>query len=188
MGWTIVGIVLGVLGLLASLMGSILAYFTYVDPRKRLISYLRKEHNWERISTTLGGSDEIWRYKKHPEFVVEVKDDSRAWDQGAIEPWMTMSLPDKNKSVYMVHATVSGVVLYAEQFIALDGWRYFVPIPRIKMDERIDLGEADEEDKRKFFYDEVQVLLAKLIGKLHGDKSIEEFAKHSNIALLGGKK
>lgn len=185
---TIIGIVLGILGLLASMIGSVLAYFTFVDPRKRLSSYLGKVDNWESVSTSIGGHEAIWRYNKHPEFVIEIKDDSRDWDSEVTEPWMTMPLRDLKITMYMVHATINGTVLYAEKFIALDGWRYFVPLPRIKTTnnrEHEDYDSDKNEDAREFYFDETQVQLSRIIGKFHGEKSIEVFAKHSKIKVIG---
>ena len=183
----ILGIILGVLGLIAGILSAILAYFTFVDPRKRLTIYLNDIAAWESLHTTLGGHDEVWRYAKHPEFAIEIKDDSRDWDAGAKEPWMAMPLPDPKKTMYMVHVTINGTVLYAEKFIALDGWRYFIPLPRIDPgglgDESRDDDATDVVDNRTFFYDDVQLKLSRIIGKFHNDKSIEEFAKLNNIAI-----
>ena len=46
---TIIGLIIGALGLIASITGTLLAYFTFVNPKVRIDRYLKRPKNWEQI-------------------------------------------------------------------------------------------------------------------------------------------
>lgn len=172
---TIISLLLGVLGLIATLVGTILAYTTFVNPKIRIDRYLKKPKNWEQIELGLSESNSLWRYKKHPEFSIEQQDDSKDWDFGITENWMKYPLPDPSKTTYMLHIKAGSIVVYAEQFITLDGGRYFVPLPRVEYSE--------EKKDNKYFYTSLQIQIARIVGQFYRMESIDEFVQHNEIEI-----
>ncbi|MEX1995517.1 MAG: hypothetical protein WD887_01950 [Candidatus Saccharimonadales bacterium] len=172
---TIISLVLGVLGLLVSAVALALAYVTFVNPRKRMDWYLRRPSGWEKVNLNLLGGHSIWRYKNHPEFVIEQTDEREPWSHGKTETWMKYPLPDPSKTTYMLHVKSGATVVYTELFITLDGGRYFVPLPRVKYNEK----EKDNE----YYYTSLQVQIARIVGTYYRMKSIDEFIKHNEIKV-----
>ncbi len=182
MGWLeILSIVLGILGLIASILSILFAYITYVTPLKRFKWYLKDPNGWKRISSRVEGQTEYLQYAKHPEFTI-VETFDRDWETE--EPWIKgIRWPDKKMLQYNVELRVNNQTVRTENFLVLDGWRIYVPIPHIESsDGGIEIDS--KEDTRVFYYDEIQILLAGVIGKFHGDKDIKDFSVKQAIKII----
>ncbi len=166
----------GLLGLALGIFSSYITYIAFVNPLHRFRKYLANPSKWEEISTDVNDEHSFYRYSKHPGFIIKRDDakNSRSWDN--IEPWMP-HCPDLNKSSIMVHLIVNGQVLLAEEFIFLDGARYFVPVPRRKMAKSADDGYI-------YWYTELQVKIAEVIGRHYRTSSVEEFMKSGRIKFV----
>jgi hypothetical protein len=173
---TILSLILGILGLVASLVGTYFTYISFVNPLYRLKKYLKKSNDWEKF---IGIEDHlsIYRYKKYPNFQIVID-----WDREIVdnfhEEWMNDSLyPDKtNNTSYCVRLEVNAMLLDKELFVSLDGHRYFVPVPKIA---------NVKNNKREFYYDKKQIQLANIIGHYHfGDKNIYDFIKNQRKAII----
>lgn len=146
---------------------------------KRFRWYLKNTEGWKHASSRSTKKAEFLQYAKHPEFTIE---ETFTNDWQTVEPWIE-GIPrlDKKMSSYQIELKVNGVPIYSTNFLALDGWRIFVPIPQIELNDSSRFDFDSKVDKRKFFYDETQIQLAGVIGKLHGDKDIYEFIEKQNI-------
>lgn len=164
----ILSLILGILGLVATLVGTYLTWISFVNPMKRFKKYLKKPLNWEQFQG-IENHLSIYRHKKYPNFQIVIN-----WDEEVVEnfheEWINDSLyPDKtNNASYYVRLEANSMLLEKELFVSLDGHRCFVPAPKISF------GETDE---REFYYDEQQIQLAKIVGKHNFEKDIYEFAK-----------
>lgn len=162
-------IILGILGLVATLVGSGLAYIAFVNPMVRFKWYLKKKDNWRTIFPRVEGLSEYSQYSKHPEFTIEEIYDRR-WERD--EPWMKKVIrPDKSCHASQIALKVSGNIIHTENFLSMDGSRIFVPIPKV------DTKGKDKEAEFIYYYDEIQILLAGLLGKYHIYDTLEKFCK-----------
>ncbi len=170
------GWVLAIAGLIASITGTCLAYFTYVSPIIRIKAYLRRPEGWEKVFTDVRGTNFHWRYSRHPEFVIQEDnyDNSRYWDR--TEHWMP-PCPDQGKTSNMVHVKVNGQIVLVEEFISLDGGRYFVPLPRRAV--------HDKENGNEYWYSELQVNISRIVGEYYHDGTIEKFIDKQKIPVKG---
>lgn len=168
---TILGLLIGVLGLVATFIGTYLTYISFINPIKRFNKYLKNSENWEKF---IGIESHLYfyRHKKYPNFQLVID-----WDRSIVEnfheDWINDALyPDKtNNASYYVRLEANGMLLDKEVFVSLDGHRWFVPVPRIEMSKT-------KSDERNFYYDVRQIELAKIVGKYHfDDKDIYGFAK-----------
>lgn len=172
----IVSIIFGILGLIATLASLWFAYITYANPMLRFKKYLRNIVNWQLTSSRFNDSFEYYRYSKHPEFTMEYRKD-QGWDRE--EPWIKrVHRPDPNLFQYEVALKLNGVVIHTENFMAMDGWRYFVPIPRVEY------AASGNEVDNSYYYDNIQAAIARVIGKFHLDKRLEDFCSHAKIKML----
>ena len=169
---TILGLILGILGLVATLVGTYLTWISFVNPMTRFKKYLKVSSNWEKFQG-IENHLSFYRHKKYPAFQIVVD-----WDKELVEnfheEWMNDALyPDKtNNSSYYVRLEANGMLLDKELFVSLDGHRYFVPVPKI--------GSV-REGSRDFFYDKQQVQIANIVGIYHfGDNGIYDFVKKVN--------
>jgi len=118
---TMFGFIVGILGLIATLVGTHLAYISFVNPLKRFNKYLEKADNWERF---IGIESHLYyyRYKKYPSFQLVID-----WDRAIVEnfreEWINDALyPDKtNNASYYVRLEANGMLLDKELFVSLDG-------------------------------------------------------------------
>lgn len=172
---TVVGLFLGVLGLIASIVGTALAYFAFVNPKVRVNRYLKNPESWEEVHLNLKGGHSLWRYNKHPEFTIEETNETESWDYGVTEAWMKYPLPDPSKTTYMLHVKAGNIVVYAERVITLDGGRYLVPLPRVKYHEQ----KKDNE----YYYIPLQMQIARIVGNFYRMKSIDEFTDLNEIEV-----
>lgn len=163
--------VITILGFIATITGSLLALATYISPLFRLKFYLNKDKNWKKVY--IGRVEHNWQYKKHPEFIIEeTYDENREWT--TTESWMK-NYPDSSKKITIVRVKVNGNILLIEDFISLDGGRYFVPVPKRKP---IDGGEFE------YWYTPIQINLSRIVGYYYRMKTIEEFMADHGLAVI----
>jgi hypothetical protein len=167
---TIISLSIGLLGLIASLVGTYLAYISFINPLVRFKCYLRKPKSWEKVYKDK--PSDIYRHKKHPAFQLIVNWNNEIVD-GFEDTWIR-DYPDKRHNCsYFVILEANGTFLGKELFVSLDGSRAFVPVPSVTMN-----GE-----ERVFFYDKLQIQIANIVGKYSWEKDIEEFASHQKIPI-----
>ena len=167
----IASITLGLLGLL----GVGLTALMYLNPKWRVLLYLRKPERWEEITLDLSSFHSIWRHKSHPEFTIERTEYQEDWSYGKTESWMKYPLPDPSKTTIILHLKVGGAIVYVEHLITLDGGRYFVPLPRVK--------HHDKEKDNQYYYTNLQMQIARVVGTFYRMKGIDEFVKHNEIEV-----
>lgn len=170
---TFLGWFVTILGLFVSLVAGFLTFVTYISPIWRLKYYIKKPKGWKQVF--VGREESYWQYSSHPEFRIEIDDESREWQRK--EHWMTM-YSDEMKSSCLVKVSANGQPLIVEEFIYLDGSRYFVPLPKRKV-----IGENEEDNQ--YWYTLLQLDLARIIGKLYFDKTFEDFMKRHNLQVKG---
>ena len=169
--------VITILGFIATIVGSILAFFTFISPFIRLKWYLKNPKKWKKIY--LDRYNYNWQYKNHPEFTIEVDSESRDW--GTTETWMN-HYPDSSKSTSFIKVKVNGQILLTEDFISLDGGRYFVPVPKRAVTHEIEIG-SDEVPEYKYWYTTIQVELARIVSNYYRMNTIEEFMKSHHLVV-----
>jgi len=167
----VLSLIIGILGLVATLAGTYFGYISFVNPMVRFNKYLKKPSNWEKF---IGIESHIYfyRYKRYPNFQIVID-----WDKVVVEnfheEWINDAMfPDKtnNMSRY-VQLVVNGMLLEKEVFVSLDGHRYFVPVPRTAIPD-------SGSEERIFYYDERQIQLVNIIGKFYFDgQDIYDFVK-----------
>lgn len=171
---TILSLILGILGLAATLVGTWLSYISFINPLIRFNKYLKNPSGWENF-LGIESNISIYRYKKYPNFQIVIDWDNTVTENFK-EEWVNDGLfPDKdNNASYYIRLEVNGMLLDRELFVSLDGHRYFVPVPRTKM----------EGQERGFFYDQKQSQLTRIIGKFHfDDMNLEVFAKKQKKSI-----
>lgn len=175
---TILSLMIGILGLVATLVGTYFAYISFINPMVRFKKYLKNPENWEKFQ---GIEDHLsfYRHKKYPNFQIVID-----WDKELVEnfheEWINDGLyPDKtNNASYCVRLEANAMLLDKELFVSLDGHRYFVPVPRVSVSN-------PETGERDFYYDTRQIQLANIVGVYHfGDKNIYDFAKAQKKPIL----
>jgi hypothetical protein len=68
---TILSISIGIIGLIATIIGSYLAYITYISPWTRFQDYLNKTKGWEKV-TFEDDLEDIYRFKSQPGFQIVI--------------------------------------------------------------------------------------------------------------------
>lgn len=171
----LLSLILGILGLIATIVGSGLAYMTYISPMIRFKCYLKHKNNWKIIHPRVEGLSDYYQYSEHPEFTIEEISDRR-WDRD--EPWMKRIMrPDKNCISYQIALRANGNIVHTESFLFMDGGRIYVPIPNAIY------SKSKSEEDNTYYYDEIQVLLAGVLGKYHNDRSLEGFCNSAAILI-----
>ena len=172
---TILSLIIGILGFIATLVGTYFAYISFINPAIRFRKYLKHSEGWEKFQ---GIEDHlsIYRYKKYPSFQIVID-----WDNAVVEnfheEWINDALyPDKtNNASYFVRLEANTMLLEKELFVSMDGHRYFVPVPKIL---------SVENGEREFYYDAQQIQVARIVGKHHFEKDINEFIKECKKYIL----
>lgn len=172
---TVISLIIGALGLVASIASVILTYFTFINPKKRVDCYLKNAKKWEQIHLGLHGGNSLWRYKKHPEFAIEQQEGTKEWDYLVTEKWMKYPLPDPSKRSFMMHIKAGSIVVYAEEFITLDGGRYLVPLPRVEY--------HNKKQDNEYFYTPLQLKIGRIIGSFYSMSSLDEFIEKNEIEI-----
>lgn len=169
----IINQILGIVGLIATILGSYLTYISFVNPLIRFRKFLNKPNNWEKF-IGIEPSIYYYRYRKYPNFQIVI-DWNNAVVEGFKEEWTDKAhFPDSdNNASYFVQLKANGMLLDKELFVSLDGHRYFVPVPRTMM----------FEEERIFYYDSRQIQLANIIGEYYRDNDILEFASRVGISI-----
>ncbi len=172
---TVLSLLIGLFGLIATLVGTYFTYISFVNPIIRFKKYLKKPKNWEYFQ----GVEQylyFYRYKKYPNFQIVI-DFSKEVVENFHEEWINDSLfPNKeNNASYYIRLEAAGIVLSKELFVSLDGHNYFVPVPSIKI---------FQNGQKEFYYSEQQTRLADIIGKYHFGEGIYEFAKKQKRPIL----
>lgn len=166
---TILGFIIGILGLVATLVGIYFTYISFVNPITRFRKYLKNPKDWEKFQGTEMHLS-IFRFKKYPNFQIVID-----WDRPVVENYQEEWIRDypdkKHNASYFVRLEANAMLLGKEQFVSLDGHRYFVPVPRVRV---------QKDGKRNFYYDTQQIQLANIVGEYHFGDDIYVFAENQN--------
>ena len=114
---------------------------------------------------------EVWLSREDSSFRIEVSNDLTSFD----ESW-TKKYPNKAAKRCPVYLKASGVTLKEITFILLDGGQYFVPMPKVLVDE-------NGEQVFQWEGGSLEILVSKIIGKYHNDKNILDVAKYCGIEI-----
>lgn len=160
----ILSLIIGILGLVTTLIGTYFTYISFVNPIRRFKKYLKNPDDWEKFQGTEMRLS-IFRYQKHPNFQIIID-----WDKPVAknyqEEWVSDYPDHEHNASYFVQLEANSMLLDKELFVLLDGGRAFVPVPRRTL-------------KRKelfYWYDPIQIQLVDIIGRYSWENSIEEFA------------
>jgi hypothetical protein len=161
---TILSLIIGILGLIATICGTYFTYISFVNPIYRFKKYLKKSTDWEKFQ----GTDthiSIYRHKKYPTFQIIID-----WDRPVVEnyheEWIR-DYPDKEHNAsYYVRLEANSMLLEKELFVSLDGDRGFIPSPR----------RFSKNNELHYWYSMIQIQLANIIGRYSWEKDIYEFA------------
>jgi len=169
---TILGFIIGILGLVATLVGTYFTYISFVNPITRFKKYLKNPKDWEKFQGTEMHLS-IFRLKKYPNFQIVID-----WDKPVVEnykeEWIR-DYPDKEHNAsYFVRLEANAMLLEKELFVSLDGGRIFIPSPRRTL----------KNDELVYWYDPIQIQLANIIGEYYLEKDINEFAKQQKKPIL----
>lgn len=153
--------------LVASLFYALIKYLPLFNKEKSVIKqfkkYLQKPEKWEK---KLHRTHEYWIYKEHPLFQIEtgenIVEDFR-------EKWMKKYPDMDHNRSFRVYLKYMNTIIDDYIFVALDGFRYIVPLP--------------EREEGNYFYraDSLQFLLANIVGSFYLYKTLEEFSLNHNI-------
>ncbi len=172
----IISLIFGILGLVATLFGTALAFVTYVSPMTRFNWYLKNPRNWKKARADYL---QIFQYEGQPGFQI-VSNHGEAEVEHFQDEWI-YNYPDMtHNSSYFVELHANGVFICRELFVTLDGGRGFIPVPNVDY----------VEDKAIYSYNSLQVMLARVISTFPRGKaaSIEEFAAEQKIPIqINGK-
>lgn len=147
---TIISLSIGILGLIATILGTCLAYISLVNPWVRFEWYLKNARSWEKI--TLDRHLTIYRHNKYPGFQI-ITDWDRPVVENFREGWMADFLDMEHNVSYSARIEANGTYIRDELFVSVDGGRGFVPVPRYRLDA----------NSNKYYYDKIQVQLANII-------------------------
>ena len=160
----ILSLIIGILGLITTLVGAYFTYISFVNPICRFKKYLKNSDTWEKFQ----GAEfhlSIYRHKKYPNFQIIID-----WNKIVVEHYQEewiKDYPDRENDVsYFVRLEANAMLLETERFVALDGGRIFVPVPR----------RSSQNDELVYWYDLIQTQLANIIGEYYLVKDIYEFA------------
>ncbi len=169
---TIISLIIGVLGLLATLVGTYFTYISFVNPLKRFKKYLKNPKDWEKFLGTESYIS-IYRHKRYPNFQIII-DWTKVVVENYKEEWI-QNYPDKDHNAsHFVRLEMDGMLLEKELFVSLDGGRIFVPVPRRSLKNK----------KLFYWYDEIQIQLADIVGEFYIKKDINNFAKNQKKPIL----
>ena len=169
-------LILGILGLIATITSLWFAIVVYVNPMVRFRIYLRNKDAWVNIHVRAGGGDGYLQHSKHPEFTITESEDTRKWERD--EPWMKKIMrPDPSTGSRKVYLNVNSNIVWSGDFMFLDGYRIYIPVPRV------DYAHTNNEEDNTYYYDKEQVLVGKVIGKFHNYKSIDDFCSKTGIEI-----
>jgi len=166
-----IAFIIGILGLIASIVGMYFTYISFVNPMKRFKKYLKYPKKWEKFEG-INQNIACYRYRKYPNYQIIID-----WNNPVVtnfyEKWIN-DYPDmENNASYYVRLEFNSIILEKELFVDLDGGRYFVPVPkRIKVQNKMD-----------YYYDEIQIQLALIVGQIYFGSDIVYFAEHCKTKI-----
>ncbi|MBU1557772.1 hypothetical protein KKC45_02315 [Patescibacteria group bacterium] len=145
--------------------------FRKIFGRKDLIIFERllEIPKWKKVSTS---PNEKWIFEDDNSFVIETSGEHRNFT----EDW-TDRFPDKNSQATEVFLKINGeLVEKSFLFIEVDGFRYFVPCPKI--------GEINGESYRYWDKESIEYKIFKRIGNtgnIHTD--LESFGRRCGVLI-----
>lgn len=94
----------------------------------------------------------------------------------------TKGMPDRSAYKCFVDLNFAGATVLRFEFAQLDGGRYFVPIPRLRVREGVEEGP----DAVEYYYDSksLDFLVGNVTGEFYRSDSLEEFAYYQGIKIL----
>jgi hypothetical protein len=117
-------------------------------------------------------SPEKWIFEDDNSFVIEISDESRDF----AEKW-TDYFPDKRSFAVEVFLKVSGEMVHTPlRFVAVDGYRYFVPCPEI----------AEAYGERYYYWDmeSLEYKVFKIIGRVdYLFSSLQKFGESCGVKI-----
>lgn len=119
--------------------------------------------------------DEVWVCESNNLFQFKRSGDRRDFR----EKW-TSVFPDQNGSMFHINLMINGTVVRSLPFVSGDGGRYTLPLP--------DVALIDNEQVFTWYLDEIDVLIAEIIGNYYHYGSIEQVANFTKVELLKGRK
>lgn len=165
----IISNILGLFGIVISLLAFYLTYISFVNPRERFSNLLKNKNNWSRFYLFDDDAFYVYQHKKYSNYQIDFnKDQPIAINRK--EEWFP-DFPDKENKVFSVKLKFNGILLMEELFISFDGGNYFIPFPR---KDYID-------GKVKYYYEEIQEKLANIIGQYYKDKDLKDFLKNKKL-------
>ena len=177
-----------VLGLISSwLIAKLFAKRSSSDVEKKLkqqttqLNSVNNFTSFERMLRTAKwrreniGHDEVWVCEQNNLFQFKRSDDRRDFR----EKW-TSVFPDQNGSMFHINLLINGTVVRSLPFVSGDGGRYILPLPEIAL--------IDDEQAFSWYRDEIDVIIADIIGDYYHCKSIEQVAKFTKVELVRGRK
>jgi len=171
----IISLTIGIIGLIATLVGTYFTYISFVNPIRRFKKYLKKPDEWEEFQG-IEMHLSIFRYKKYPNFQIVID-----WDKPVVddyhEEWIKDYSDKKHNASYFVRLETNAMLLEKELFVLLDGGRIFVPVPRKSF-------ENNNNNNMVYWYDPIQIQLANIVGKYYQEKDIREFALQQKKRIL----
>src|SRR5690554_1866703 len=107
---TILGLLIGVLGFVATLVGTYLTYISFLNPIKRFNKYIKSPESWEKF---IGIESHLYyyRHKKYPSFQIVI-DWNRSVVENFHEEWINDALyPNKtNNASYYVQLVANAIL------------------------------------------------------------------------------
>lgn len=138
---------------------------------KRFEQHIEDVHDW---TFEVIGEERIWVYVEDALFQIVIGEGESV---NYVEPW-TEGFPDsQHNRGYPVYLRLAGINVKEVRFVSLDGGRYFVPMPELKL--------VNEE--AHFFYrrDSLRFKLSRIIGNYYSFcDSLEEFAEWRGIDVI----
>lgn len=120
-------------------------------------------------------NDEVWVCESNSLFQFKCSEDRT----GFREKW-TSVFPDQNGSRFHINLMINGTVVRSLPFVSGDGGRYTLPLP--------DLALVNGEHVFTWYKDEIDVLIAAIIGNYYSYNSIDQVAKFTKVELVSGRK
>ena len=115
---TILSLMIGVLGFVATLVGIYFTYISFVNPIGRFWKYLRDPDNWEKVSV-IEDYFTVYRHKKHPGYQIIID-----WDKPVVknyqEDWIRDYPNREHNSSYFVKLEANGIFLMKELFVWME--------------------------------------------------------------------
>ncbi|MCG2726643.1 MAG: hypothetical protein L6420_10440 [Elusimicrobia bacterium] len=160
---TVISILVGLFGLIATLIGTFVAYISYVNPIKRFGRYLRETKNWEVYKRNDLIPIYTYRHKYFLDFQIEI-DFDKPLKANFEEKWIK-DYPDKSKKTYNVKLIAKGMLIEEFEFLTLDGYRIFIPLPMVNLSNGV------------YYYNQLQKDIHKVIDQFNenGEYSLEKF-------------